>query len=563
MAGTVEQDGKFHRVRRTPRLPAAVLLAAVTVLAWFPLVSNDLWWHLAAGRFMADSGSLPTADPFSHASEPVPWVNHAWLFDLVLYGVQQAAGTDTLVLVRGVLVAALALVLWNRRRRGEDVWVALAWVAFLLAATRHRMMVRPELAALVLFALLLALWRGEHRRRVLLSALLLLVWVNTHASFLLGLAALGLLATGEALERRSWRPLAASAPVFLVPLLNPFGIRAYLAPLQLMRELRHLPVINPEWMAPPLPHLAPQWVAVIAGAVLFAVGVMRGENRHRLAAAGLLLLGLAVMAATSIRHAGFFAVGAALLVPPLRGRALASGLGLLAAVSFLWQVHWVQQPGSGIHRGRFPVAALAVTDRLPPPGRLYNHPDFGGYLIWALYPHHQVFADGRNELYLDLLPRLNAARADLVQWNHLLAEHGIGWAILPYEGETTVIQGQRVRQMPASWARFPPWEWALVAWDDAAMVFYARPPGRTVPGELHFNPESFPYLAEQIRLGEWRREEVLDELARVLSRDAENRRAQRLLAMVAGLQTGAGEPPSGGGGWVERHEPGTGAAGDP
>lgn len=513
-----------------------ILLAAVVLLTVFPLTSNDLWWHLATGRYMADTGTLPRFDPFAFAAEPLPWVNHAWLFDLGLFATNRVLGADGLHLLRMILVGMLALVLWRDRRRREEPWTSLAWVVFLLAAMRHRMMVRPELLALVLFAVMLRLWLGGHRHRLPLTAVVLVVWVNVHASFLLGLGALGPLVFREWLLRRSWNSVLRSLPLFLVPLLNPFGAAAYLAPLRLMGDLERLPVANPEWLAPSLPYFAPLLAALVVTATVFALGLGEQEWRHTLPA-GLLLAALTVMAATSLRHAGFFAVGAALLVPPLRLRWSAPLLGLLAAAAFSWQVAWVQQPGWGVDRQRFPVTALTVTREVPPPGRLYNSAGLGGFLIWTLYPDHQVFMDGRNELFMNVLPQVNAARGNLGAWQELLDRYGMSWAVLEYEGETAVAQGGRSHAVPTSWARFPPWSWALMAWDDAAMVFYARPQGKTLPGEFRFNPESPGYLAERIRRGEWQRDDVREELARALARDPGCRRAQHLLGVVAELES--------------------------
>ena len=517
-----------------------ILLAAVILLTVFPLVSNDLWWHLATGRFMADTGTLPRFDPFAFAAESLPWVNHAWMFDLGLFGAHRVLGTNGLHLLRMVLVGVLALVLWRERRRQENPWTSLAWVVFLLAVMRHRMMVRPELLALVLFAVLLRLWLGGHRYRLPLTAVLLVVWVNVHASFLLALAALGPLVLRDWLLHRSWESVLRPLPLFLVPLLNPFGAAAYLAPLRLMGDLGGLPVANPEWQAPSLPSFAPLLAALAMTAAAFALGLGGQDWRHTLPA-GLLLSALTVMAASSLRHAGFFVVGAALLVPPLRLRWHAPLLGLMAAVAFSWQVSWMQKPGWGVDRQRFPVTALSVTRETPPPGRLYNTAGMGGFLIWTLYPEHQVFMDGRNELFMNLLPRVNAARRNLGAWHELLHHHGIAWAVLEYEGEAVVARGGQTHAVPASWARFPPWSWALMAWDDAAMVFYARPRGQALPGEFRFNPESPEYLVEQIRRGEWHGEDVRAELARALSRDPGSRRAQHLLGVVAALEPASGE----------------------
>src|SRR5436189_3343627 len=73
-----------------PPVAAGVLLLAF-FLGSFAATNSDLWAHLAAGRLVA-GGRLPTAaDPFA-ADDGATWVNHAWLFDTLLYLLYQAGG---------------------------------------------------------------------------------------------------------------------------------------------------------------------------------------------------------------------------------------------------------------------------------------------------------------------------------------------------------------------------------------------------------------------------------------------------------------------------------------
>jgi hypothetical protein len=51
----------------------------------------------------------------------------------------------------------------------------------------------------------------------------------------------------------------------------------------------------------------------------------------------------------------------------------------------------------------FPVGAVEFLQSHPPRGRIFNHYDWGGYLIWSVYPSTRVFIDGRADLYGDHL----------------------------------------------------------------------------------------------------------------------------------------------------------------
>jgi hypothetical protein len=73
--------------------PLPVLLVAAGALAGaFRLRSYDLFWHLATGKHILESGAVPRGDPFSFTAAGAPWVDHSWLFQLVLWGAWDLAG---------------------------------------------------------------------------------------------------------------------------------------------------------------------------------------------------------------------------------------------------------------------------------------------------------------------------------------------------------------------------------------------------------------------------------------------------------------------------------------
>src|SRR5579871_4035641 len=60
-------------------------LMAVFALALKPVVDNDLFWHLATGRFIWATGHIPLVDPFSWTVPGRRWIAHEWLTELWLY----------------------------------------------------------------------------------------------------------------------------------------------------------------------------------------------------------------------------------------------------------------------------------------------------------------------------------------------------------------------------------------------------------------------------------------------------------------------------------------------
>ena len=69
---------------------------------------SDLWWHLAAGDRMAQIGAFLYTDPWSFTFEGKPWLNDAWLSDLI-YPIEKG----DLAALRLLHFLALAFVCWH------------------------------------------------------------------------------------------------------------------------------------------------------------------------------------------------------------------------------------------------------------------------------------------------------------------------------------------------------------------------------------------------------------------------------------------------------------------
>src|SRR5262249_56809228 len=81
---------------------------------------------------------------------------------------------------------------------------------------------------------------------------------------------------------------------------------------------------------------------------------------------------------------------------------------------------------------RFPSAAADFILRTKPEGKMYSSDQFGGYLIYRLYPQFKVFVDGRSDFYrqgsvLDDFDRIATIKP---QWSELLDKYDIQWMTL-------------------------------------------------------------------------------------------------------------------------------------
>jgi hypothetical protein len=460
---------------------AFFLITAIAPLR--PLRDPDYFWHLATGRWIHEHGALPRTDPFGVGTDPVPWINGEWLFQYLIYPLHAAFGVNGVVVARVLFIGALftALLIWCERKT-KSLGLALGLCTISWFGASWAFSERPATFAVLFVVLAIGLaLREPSLRTIVIYALLTIVWVNFHPSALLApviafIGRIGLIGHPRTSYRSSLSyssyMVIASAIALLV---NPFGIEGVLAPARLTQWVTTGPFKNIEWQ-PASPATHPALFLMIAIALLaFAF------DRERLRHIPHLLL-LALFSALAIRflrnHAMFYSVWplvVAPMLPPLANERLNKIAGG-AAFAFLFVFLTTRRPAIGIDDTRLPVRAAARLAALRPPGNIFCASHLGGYLIWTFYPERRVVNDGRNELHHAFLTEYAAARRNSRDWRQLLDRYRVTTAVADYEPPMRLQDarsGQTVA-IPASRVFFPRSQWALIAFDDAAMVFARR-----------------------------------------------------------------------------------------
>ncbi|MBW3563277.1 MAG: hypothetical protein KY459_00950 [Acidobacteria bacterium] len=458
-------------------------LAGLTValLSFRPTRNYDYFWHLATGSWIVDRGALPAIDPFTLASLKEEWINLEWLFDVIAYAVWSVAGHEGLTIVMAIGTGATAgIVAWLASRRLAPEAV-LATIGISWAGLLFRLDVRPETASVPLF--LLALWlalQAPLGRRTFLLVGTVIVWINVHPSALLAPVLVAAVWGGELAGRGTgsshrMRAIQLGAS-FLALLANPWGWRGILAPIELAGGLEKAAgFVNLEWRASHPATFPLFWIVVL---VLVAGWVLSSDRDLRKLAVTVLLTVLAARYARNQIY--FFAALPLLITIPDRverraGRWLVAAAGIAAVVAVI-AASFSRAWGTGFEHEAFPVhtASIVSSNRLE--GAIYNPDQLGGYLIWTFYPERRVLTDGRNELHMDYIVALRDALRDSRRWNALMEQWSPAIAFEEYREPVEVLDAASgmSRKLPASLAFFPRSEWALVGFDDAAMLFLRR-----------------------------------------------------------------------------------------
>jgi hypothetical protein len=440
----------------TRRLPSVAVLTATAALALRRLDDSDTWWHLAAGRWIAQHGHAPHTDPFSYTVTDHTWINLQWLYDLALYGLWHLGGPNLLVLAAAAAYTAAIALLMGTLRRWVGPATAAALASWALIVSEERFLIRPEMVSLVLLGVMLRLLLTATEsapRRLLGLPLLVLLWVNTHSLFVIGLFCIAATAAGAAggaywravtgEEKRGLRgvvPLLACAGGSVVAaFLNPYFVRGVMFPLELLTRIdgsnsvyQSIGEFRTPWSGyfETLPISAYQVLVVCAVSVVAAALAVRAgrrrEGKARFAPGALALFAALLYVSTlARRNIALFALGAmptvamalAILreaVPPRR-RTSARVMEPIAAVAIvvagLAFAGWVASNryyrwngsthafGLGVYEANFPIVAARFAEEARLQPRLYNDLSAGGYLTWAQPVAEGVFIDGRLEVY--------------------------------------------------------------------------------------------------------------------------------------------------------------------
>lgn len=495
---------------RWSRLASAatvLVLAAAALLALRQVGSLDVGFHLRAGEQILEGQGWPRNDSFTYTVNDRPYIDTSWGYQVALAALHRLGGSSAMVLGHVALVVLIFGLVWlTARLAPADPVVIAALLAMGVAPSELRFETRPEIASYALLALVIYLLmrRAVGRPTPLWSLpLIFLVWANVHSLVVLGWIVLALAVVAAALaERRLDRPLAIAAVVSVaVALVNPYGWQVLTFPWTLATRMSEANVFSQsigEFVSPfawshndafPFrPRLALhafQLFFVLVVLTLPRLVVQRRWLAALLAPPFLYLsfsmirnMPLLVVAATP---AVAWALGPGFLTRGRWGRRV-RGVLLWAVVvatvvvgARVWtDAHYIASRrsdrfGLGWNRVALPIDAAHWLATTPYPGRMLNHLNYGGYLMWA--QPAPVFIDGRLEVigerffeeYRRVLATDEALEAAVARWS-------IDRVVFPYRTNPELLG--RLSRNP---------RWRLVYVDGQAVVFAREARGLDLP----------------------------------------------------------------------------------
>ncbi len=411
-----------------PRLVTLLTFIALFAMAVRTPVDTDMYWHLRAGQFILETRTIPAADPFSWTALGTPWVDVHWLSQVILYGAYALLGMPGLALLVAVLVVMAFVFVWRQMEGGPFM---RAFVVVLAAAAAGAVWTpRSHMATFVftpLIGYLIYLYKWKQTDRLWLIPIMFVLWVNLHGGYVSGFMVLAATLAGEivnhvlgyegpeVLSWKRWRKLLIITFISgAVLLINPYTSAALQLPFKTV-NIGVLQDFIEEWAAPNFHELYQQPMLWMLLLTLVAVG---WSGRRLDATDAALLVIFAYISFLARRNIGLFA----LICAPILSR---------HATALLGRYRWGQRPparghptinwiilllivGAALLKVLVPIVpaaqAQAEATILPaqaadwiaanrPAGKLFNSYNWGGYLLWRLWPEYPVYADGRTDVY--------------------------------------------------------------------------------------------------------------------------------------------------------------------
>ncbi len=165
-----------------------------------PLSDGDFWWHLKTGEYIVRNFSIPRIDFYSFTVPGKEWVAHEWLSEVIFYLVYSRAGFNTLIFIFTVLTVLAFWIVFSRTNAHPFIkgFAVLLSVWSILPTIGVRPRTFTLLFAGIYIALLHRFVRERETRAIWWLVPLMIVWVNLHAGYLIGLVLIG------AVRSRAW-----------------------------------------------------------------------------------------------------------------------------------------------------------------------------------------------------------------------------------------------------------------------------------------------------------------------------------------------------------------------
>lgn len=398
---------------------------------------NDIFWQLKMGEEIVQKHYFPIKDPFSFTAYGQVWTLEEWIPGSLFYLLFKYFGPLALILLKALVICitfSLILILLNKKK----INLYVSFVILMLAAmvnTRGIWGVFPsifEYLFLVITIFILEYFDKITWKSILGLILLSLIWSNSHGSFflmafvlicyILGslfaklIKAFNLKYTpaGKVLSKDELKKVSVAIVASLItPFITPNGYWMFIYPFRISfsnftsyisEYQRYFTIWN--WNFNDFVH-GFTLILIISIVLIFIFSFKKLNPIHLFLAVIFILLAL-----SAVRHVAIFSLVAIFILIEYVGIWLGEYRGILKRtllkdlililflISFVIFYKTKIVPfGISFIEDTYPKQAAEFINQNHIKGNMFNHYNYGGYLIWKM-PKYKVFIDGRLEMYL-------------------------------------------------------------------------------------------------------------------------------------------------------------------
>lgn len=451
-----------------PRLNALLFiilfLSALSLAPRMLNIDGDLPRHLLLGKHVLETGDPPMQEIFSYVYENRPYTPHEWLADVIYYLGYSLLGLNGVVLLAGVLIAAAFTLLYGEAI-SQDAGRISTFLLMILGAlvTSIHWVIRPHLFTMLFLAVWLILTERIARGtpvKIWIFPALMILWANMHGEFIAGFLVLAAYLAGWVWQFLFDRPNTSPevgrnllyAFVLSLPasVLSPAGFRTwdvvfrYVANRYLISRIAETrppdfsePVYWPQLLLLALPvflliakkaRFTPAHVFLLAG--FGAMSLVAARNAHLLGLIFPFVLSHCFKKTTAFP---FFQTTEAAFE---RMDTQARGSVLPIVLTLLISAMWITGPSARSIRYEpsvFPVHAIQWLEAHPPAGRMFNAFDWGGYILFHLWPEQKTFIESQTDVTGEATRKYETVVTLQEGWQEIFEAYSITWAIVPPE----------------------------------------------------------------------------------------------------------------------------------
>lgn len=430
-----------------------------------PIGDPDFWWHLKTGQLILETKSIPISDDYAFTYSGVPWKAPEWLTEVLMYCLYKLGGIRLVVFIFSLfLIAAFVLACFRAQKNRNPYWLGFALLLGVILSTPV-LWARPQVFLILyvsIFVFLLDKYIDKKNVGYLIPLpIIMLFWVNQHGSFILGIALIVLFLLASwidgyneirksgtsykkvVINRTTIALLLVIVICALVSILNPNGLRMFLYPFNTMTEPAQQEYII-EWASPNF-HERTWFPLAVMFLTLLALGL---RSRKAISTSSILLcIAFGYLTLLSSRFSALFAIVSIPVLTdiltdvfPFRWseksdsriiRPLSVLLLLIGFAYGAWIIVHLEQKQSEYNERSFPIHAVTFIKESGIKGRIFNSYNWGGYLIWSMYPQNKVYIDGRADVFgTNLIRRFVDIYTTKPGWSDALLKDKIDYVLI-------------------------------------------------------------------------------------------------------------------------------------